>query len=146
MNDFLTLDDLDVAGKTVLVRADLNVPMQDGRVSDTTRIDRLVPTLRELSEKGARVVLLSHFGRPKGGPDEKNSLRHIVPALSASLGRPVEFAADCVGDPAKAAIAALPAGGVLLLENTRFHAEEEKNDSAFAKRMAELGDIYVNDA
>lgn len=143
---FKTLDTLDVAGKTVLVRADLNVPVQDGQVSDTTRIDRLVPTLREIAGKGAKVVVMSHFGRPKGGPDTKNSLRQVVPALEAALGAPVAFAEDCVGDKAKAAVDALAPGGVLLLENTRFHAGEEKNDPELAKQMAALGDVYINDA
>ncbi len=143
---FRTLDDLDVAGKTVLVRADLNVPVADGKVSDTTRIDRLVPTLTEIADKGAKVVVMSHFGRPKGGPDEKNSLRQVVPALAASLGRDVAFATDCVGPAAEQAVAALKPGQILLLENTRFHAGEEKNDPALARAMAKLGDLYVNDA
>jgi phosphoglycerate kinase len=146
MPRFRTLDDLDVAGRTVLLRADLNVPVQDGRVSDATRIERLVPTMRDLTGRGAKVVLLSHFGRPKGGPDAKNSLRQVLPALEAALGAPVAFASDCVGPEAEGAVAALPAGGVLLLENTRFHAGEETNDPAFAKRLADLGDLYVNDA
>ncbi|ACJ00741.1 phosphoglycerate kinase [Rhodospirillum centenum] len=143
---FKTLDDLSVAGKTVLVRGDLNVPVQDGRVSDTTRLDRLAPTLKELAGKGAKVVVLSHFGRPKGGPDAKNSLRQVVPALEAALGLPVAFAEDCVGESARAAIAAIEPGQVVLLENTRFHAGEEKNDPELARQMAALGDIYVNDA
>jgi 3-phosphoglycerate kinase len=146
MTEFNTIDDLDVNGKTVLVRADLNVPMQDGKVSDTTRIDRLAPTLTELAKKGAKVVVLSHFGRPKGGPDAKNSLRNVLDALSAAVGQTVAFGEDCVGDKAKAAIAGVQPGGIVLLENTRFHAEEEKNDPAFAKQIAELGDLYVNDA
>jgi phosphoglycerate kinase len=146
MPRFRTLDDLDVAGRTVLLRADLNVPVQDGRVSDATRIERLVPTVRDLTGRGAKVVLLSHFGRPKGGPDAKNSLRQVLPALEAALGAPVAFASDCVGPEAEGAVKALPAGGVLLLENTRFHAGEETNDPAFAKRLADLGDLYVNDA
>ncbi len=146
MTDFNTIDDLSVSGKTVLVRADLNVPMQDGKVSDTTRIDRLAPTLKELAQKGAKVVILSHFGRPKGGPDTKNSLRQVLGDLSKAVGQEVAFAEDCVGDKAQAAIAAAQPGQMVLLENTRFHAEEEKNDPAFAKRMAELGDLYVNDA
>ncbi|MFC7332778.1 phosphoglycerate kinase [Rhodocista pekingensis] len=143
---FKTLDDLSVAGKTVLVRGDLNVPVQDGQVSDTTRLDRLAPTLKELAGKGAKVVVLSHFGRPKGGPDAKNSLRQVVPALEAALGLPVAFAEDCVGESARAAIAAIQPGQVVLLENTRFHAGEEKNDPELARQMAALGDIYVNDA
>lgn len=143
---FQTLDTIDVAGKTVLVRADLNVPVADGQVTDATRIERLVPTLKEIAAKGAKVVVMSHFGRPKNGPDEKNSLRQVVPAVEKALGASVAFAADCVGDKAAAAIQALPAGGVLILENTRFHAGEEKNDPALAKAMAALGDIYINDA
>lgn len=143
---FKTLDDLSVAGKTVLVRGDLNVPVQDGQVSDTTRLDRLAPTLKELAGKGAKVVVLSHFGRPKGGPDAKNSLRQVVPALQAALGLPVAFAEDCVGESARAAIAAIEPGQVVVLENTRFHAGEEKNDPELARQMAALGDIYVNDA
>jgi phosphoglycerate kinase len=146
MPRFRTLDDIDVAGRTVLVRADLNVPMQDGAVSDATRIERLVPTVRDLRAKGAKVVLLSHFGRPKGGPDEKNSLKNVLPALSRALGLEVAFAPDCTGPRAKAAVDALPAGGVLLLENTRFHEGEEKNDGELARGMAALGDVYVNDA
>jgi phosphoglycerate kinase len=146
MPRFRTLDDLDVSGRTVLLRADLNVPVQDGRVSDATRIERLVPTVTDLTGRGAKVVLLSHFGRPKGGPDTKNSLRQVLPALEAALGVPVAFAEDCVGPAAEAAAKALAPGGVLLLENTRFHAEEEANDPAFAKRLAALGDLYVNDA
>ncbi len=146
MTDFNTIDDLEVSGKTVLVRADLNVPMQDGKVSDTTRIDRLAPTLKELSSKGAKVVVLSHFGRPKNGPDTKNSLRNVLDALSTAVGQKVAFAEDCVGEKAKEAIANVHDGAIVLLENTRFHAEEEKNDPAFAKQMAELGDLYVNDA
>ncbi|MBK3775461.1 phosphoglycerate kinase [Azospirillum brasilense] len=146
MTEFNTIDDLDVNGKTVLVRADLNVPMQDGKVSDTTRIDRLAPTLTELAKKGAKVVVLSHFGRPKNGPDAKNSLRNVLEALSAAVGQTVAFGEDCVGDKAKAAIDGAQPGAIVLLENTRFHAEEEKNDPAFAKRIAELGDLYVNDA
>ncbi|MFM2045346.1 MAG: phosphoglycerate kinase [Pseudomonadota bacterium] len=143
---FHTLDDIAAVGKTVLVRVDLNVPVADGAVTDTTRIDRLVPTLRELSAKGAKVVLLSHFGRPKDGAEAKYSLRQILPAMEAALGAPVAFADDCVGAAAQAAIAALPAGGVLVLENTRFHKGEEKNDPDLAARMAALGDLYVNDA
>ena len=146
MTEFNTIDDLDVNGKTVLVRADLNVPMQDGKVSDTTRIDRLAPTLTELAKKGAKVVVLSHFGRPKNGPDAKNSLRNVLEALSAAVGQTVAFGEDCVGDKAKAAIDGAQPGAIVLLENTRFHAEEEKNDPAFAKQIAELGDLYVNDA
>jgi phosphoglycerate kinase len=147
MTRFRTLDDLDVAGKRVLLRADLNVPMQDGKVSDATRIERLVPTIEELAGKRAKVVVLSHFGRPKGKPDAAFSLRPLVAPLSAALGgRPVAFAEDCVGPAARRVVDALPAGGVALLENLRFHPEEEKNDRGFAGQLAALGDLYVNDA
>ncbi|HET6222544.1 MAG TPA: phosphoglycerate kinase, partial [Dongiaceae bacterium] len=147
MPQFRTLDDLDVAGKRVLVRADLNVPMKEGRVTDTTRIDRTAITLRELVERGAKVIVLSHFGRPEGKVVPKMSLRPVVAPLSAALGgRPVAFAEDCVGPAVEKAVAALKPGDVLLLENLRFHAEEEANDSGFARRLAALGDLYVNDA
>ncbi len=137
-----TLDGLDAAGLTVLLRADLNVPMQGGRVGDRTRIERTLPTIRELTAQGARVVVLSHLGRPKGGPAPELSLRPVAEALADALEAPVAFAAD---DPA-AVIAGLPAGGVALLENLRFDPGEEANDPAFAARLAALGDIYVNDA
>jgi phosphoglycerate kinase len=144
---FNTLDDLDVAGKRVLVRADLNVPMSGGRVTDATRIERLAPTLLALAEKGAKVIVLSHFGRPKGKPASEFSLRPIVEPLSRALGgRPVQFADDCIGPAAERVVDALAPGEVALLENLRFHPEEEKNDPGFAHRLAELGDVYVNDA
>ncbi len=144
---FRTIDEMgNVAGKRVLVRVDLNVPIKDGAVSDSTRIDRIVPTIRELSDDGAKVILLAHFGRPKGKPDPSMSLGPVAPALAAAIDRPVAFAAACVGEDAIDAIAALDDGGVLLLENTRFHAGEERNDPDFAKALAELGDLYVNDA
>jgi phosphoglycerate kinase len=147
MQRFQTLDDLKPAGKRVLVRADLNVPMQDGKVTDATRIERLVPTIAELRKKGARVVVLSHFGRPKGKPDPTMSLKPLVAPLSRVLdGAKIAFAADCVGKPAEDVVKALKDGEVALLENLRFHAEEEKNDPGFAKKLAALGDIYVNDA
>src|SRR5947209_1547876 len=145
-NGFRTLDDADVRGKRVLVRVDLNVPMENGKVSDTTRIDRILPTIREIAGKGGKVILLAHFGRPKGAADEANSLKSIAPVLAEHLGKPVGFAPDCIGEPAKAAIAKLRDGDVLLLENTRFHKGEEKNDRAFVDALAELGDVYVNDA
>ncbi len=145
MTNFRTLDALDAAGKTVLLRADLNVPMQDGRVSDTTRIDRLLPTIRELAGKGAKVVLLSHFGRPKGR-DASLSLAPVGKALESALGQPVIFVNDCIGDAPKAAIAAMKPGDVALLENVRFYPEEEKDDAGFAAKIAALGDVYVNDA
>jgi len=144
---FKTLDDLtEVAGKRTLVRVDLNVPMDNGKVSDTTRIERVLPTLRELSDKGAKVILLAHFGRPKGEVVPSMSLEPVAPAVAELLGKPVAFAADCVGEPAAAAIAAMSDGDVLLLENTRFHPCEEKNRDGFAQEMAANGDIYVNDA
>ena len=146
MSDFKTLDDFEFDGKTVLVRADLNVPTKDGVVTDTTRIDRLAPTLTELSQAGAKVVVLSHFGRPKGGPDEKYSLKQVVDAVSKAVGQKVAFAPDCVGPVAKEALAKIHPGAIIVLENLRFHLEEEKNDPAFAAQLAELGDIYVNDA
>jgi phosphoglycerate kinase len=146
MERFRTLDEADVRGKRVLVRVDLNVPMADGQVADDTRIRAAEPTINEIAGKGGRVVLLAHFGRPKGRVAEEFSLRPVVPALAGVLDRPVTFAADCIGPTAKTAVAAMPDGGVLLLENTRFHAGEEKDDPAFADQLAELGDLYVNDA
>lgn len=146
MAGFKTLDDLDVSGKRVLLRADLNVPMEAGRVTDATRIERTVPTIRELAEKGAKVVVLSHFGRPKGKPVAEMSLKPVAKALSEALGRPVDFAEDCIGSPAEKVVAGLENGGVALLENLRFHAGEEKNDEGFARSLAALGDLYVNDA
>lgn len=144
---FKTLDDLtDIAGKRVLVRVDLNVPTKDGKVTDATRIERVVPTIRELSEKGAKVILLAHFGRPKGEPVADMSLKPIAAAVEDILDQRVHFAADCIGEPAASAISALGNGDILLLENTRFHKGEEKNDAAFTKALAENGDIYVNDA
>ena len=142
---FKTIDDLKVAGKRVLVRGDLNVPVKDGKVSDATRIERLVPTLRDLMDRGARVVVLSHFGRPKGKAVPDMSLAPVADALSQALGRPVAFAPDCVGDAAKKVVDGLKDGEVALLENLRFHAGEEKNDAAFARELASLGDFYVND-
>jgi phosphoglycerate kinase len=146
MADYKTLDDIDVAGQRVLVRADLNVPMADGRVTDTSRLDRLAPTLRELADRGARVVVLSHFGRPKGKAVPEMTLRPVAAALGECLGRPVAFADDCVGDVAQAVVDKLGGGDIAVLENLRFHAGEEGNDAAFAAALAALGDIYVNDA
>lgn len=145
--DFLTLEDFKFNGKTVLVRADLNVPMSGGRVTDATRINRLIPTLDYLLKKKARVVVLSHFGRPKGEFVPSMSLAPLVDPLSEALGNiDVKFGVDCTGDVAKEAVGGLKNGEILLLENLRFHKEEEKGDAAFAKALASLGDIYVNDA
>lgn len=143
---FRTLDNADVRGKRVLLRADLNVPMHDGVITDTTRIERVLPTIRELVEKGAKVVLLSHFARPKGKVVPEMSLAPVGKRLGEILGRPVAFAADCVGPQADSAVAALKDGDVLLLENTRFHAGEEQNDADFSKALAANGDLYVDDA
>jgi len=144
---YKTLDQLDVAGKRVLVRVDLNVPMQDGKVSDATRIERLVPTILALTKAGGRVVLLSHFGRPKGKPTPEASLGQLVAPLSAALGgRKIAFAEDCIGPDAEKVVAALQDGDVALLENLRFHPGEEINDPGFASSLAKLGDFYVNDA
>ena len=141
-----TLDDIDLAGKGVLVRVDINVPVEDGRVTDATRIERIVPTIRDILAKGGKPVLLAHFGRPKGKVVPEMSLKVTLPALEAALGQPVAFADDCIGAAAAAAVRGLPAGGVLLLENTRFHKGEEENDPEFAEALAALGDVYCNDA
>ncbi|MBW8270180.1 phosphoglycerate kinase [Caldovatus aquaticus] len=147
MARFRTLDDLgDPRGKRVLLRADLNVPVKDGAITDRTRIERLTPTIRELADKGARVIVISHFDRPKGRRVPEMSLRPLAEALAAALHRPVAFAEDCIGPVAEAAVAALKDGEVLLLENTRFHPGEEKNDPEMAKALARLADVYVNDA
>ena len=147
MPSFRTLDDLSPRDKRVLVRLDLNVPLKDGRVSDATRIERAAPTLRELSEKGAKVIVLSHFGRPKGKPDPAFSLKPLVEPLRQALaGKSVAFAADCVGPEAERVVAAMKPGDIALLENLRFHPEEEANDAGFARGLAALGDLYVNDA
>src|SRR3954465_10778059 len=143
---FRTLDDLDVKGKRVLVRADLNVPLAEGKVSDATRIERQAPTIRELAEKGAKVIVLSHFDRPRGKVVPSMSLKPVAEPLAKAVGKPVAFAQDCIGPKAEAAVAALKDGDVLLLENTRFHKGEEENDPAMAKQLAALGDIFVNDA
>ncbi|EIM27374.1 phosphoglycerate kinase [Microvirga lotononidis] len=145
MTAFRTLDQADVKGKRVLVRVDLNVPMENGRVTDATRIERVLPTIREIADKGGRVILLAHFGRPKGR-DLKESLKPVAEAVSKHLGKPIAFADDCIGESAAQAVDALKDGDVLLLENTRFHAGEEKNDPAFVQELAKLGDLYVNDA
>jgi phosphoglycerate kinase len=141
-----TLDDVALAGKTVLVRVDINVPMEDGRVTDATRIEKIVPTVEDIIARGGKVVLLAHFDRPKGKVVPEMSLSHVAPALQAALGRKVVFGADCIGSVAAEVIAAAAPGDVVLLENTRFHPGEEKNDPALAQGMAALGDVYVNDA
>jgi len=141
-----TVRDIDVKGKRVLVRVDYNVPIKEGKVGDDTRIRAAMPTLNYLLEHGAAVILFSHLGRPKGGPDPKFSLKPVAEYLSQLAGKPVAFAEDCVGPAAEVAAKALQPGGILLLENTRFHPEEEKNDLELAKKMAALADVYVNDA
>ena len=146
MPQFRTLDALDPRGRRILVRADLNLPVKDGQITDRTRIERLVPTIRELSHKGGRVVVCSHFDRPKGKVVPSMSLRPMAEALGEALGRPVAFVEDCLGPVAEAAVAALADGDVLLLENTRFHAGEEANDPGMAAALARLADAYVNDA
>ncbi|KAA5606483.1 phosphoglycerate kinase [Roseospira marina] len=147
MPDFKTIDDLDVNGKRVLVRADLNVPVRNGVVTDTTRIDRSAQTIKDLMEKGACVVIMSHFGRPKGQRVPDMSLQPVLEPLSKALGGvPVAFADDCIGAGAETLVNGLAPGDVALLENVRFHAGEEKNDPDFARKLAELGDVYVNDA
>ena len=141
-----TLDGVAVAGKRVLLRADLNVPVRDGKITDLTRIERLCPTIRELSAAGARVVVCSHFDRPKGKRVASMSLAPMAVALGQVLGRKVRFAEDCIGLPAQQAVDRMADGDVLVLENTRFHPGEEKNDPAFAAELAKLADIYVDDA
>jgi phosphoglycerate kinase len=145
MPRFRTLEDLDVAGKRVLVRADLNVPVKDGKVTDATRIERLVPTIASLTQRGAKVIVMSHFGRPKG-VDPSQSLRALVGPLSQAIGQPASFATDCIGVEAQKVVDALKPGEVGLLENLRFHKGEEANDKQFAGALAELGDLYVDDA
>lgn len=146
MPHFSTLSDISVRGKTVLLRADLNVPTQKGVVTDQTRLERLVPTLKELSTAGAKIVILSHFGRPDGKPDPQYSLKPVAQALEQIWGQPVAFAEDCIGPVAEAAVKALNFGQILVLENTRFHPGEETNDPEFAKALAALGEVYINDA
>jgi phosphoglycerate kinase len=147
MAKFRTLDDIDVRGKRVLLRADLNVPVKDGRVTDATRIERLAPTIEALLGKGAAVVVMSHFGRPKGLPEPALSLRPVLAPLRRALGgREIAFAADCIGEPARQVVGALEPGQVALLENLRFHPGEEANSPDFARALAELGEVYVDDA
>lgn len=146
MNAIRNIANAYVAGRTVLVRADLNVPTAGGMVTDTTRIDRFAPTVKELTARGARVVIMSHFGRPKGKRDLKDSLRPVCGALAAALGAPVTFIDDCAGPQTAAQVALVPFGGVALLENLRFYAEEEADDLDFAKKLASFADIFVSDA
>src|ERR1700676_5589275 len=143
MPNFRTLDDVDVKGKRVLLRVDLNVPMEQGRVTDATRLERVSPTITEISDKGGKVILLAHFGRPKGR-EAKDSLKPVAAALAEVIKKPVAFADDCVGEVAQKAIAAMKDGDILCLENTRFHKEEETHDQAFVAELAKLGDIWVN--
>src|SRR5260221_10711907 len=146
MAKFRTLDDVDPKGKRVLLRADLNVPVKDGTVGDATRIERLAPTIRELAERGARVVVMSHFGRPKGKPEAAYSLRPLVAPLSQAIGRPVAFAEDCVGPPPHRVVPAFNRGEVAFVENLGFHPEEKITDPALAKHAAAPGDLFVNNA
>ncbi|CCQ75036.1 phosphoglycerate kinase [Magnetospira sp. QH-2] len=146
MSAFKTIDTLDVAGKRVFVRADLNVPMKDGVVTNTTRIDRTVATLKELSEKGGRVIVTSHLGRPKGEKNPEFTMKPVAEALGKAMGQDIPFATDCVGNDAKAVIDTLGDGDICMLENLRYYAGEEKNDPAFVDQLADLADVYVNDA
>lgn len=146
MSRFRTLDGVDVKGKRALVRVDFNVPVENGKVADASRIERSMPTVKELAGNGAKVVLLAHFDRPKGKRVPEMSLKQVMPALDKALGKKALFADDCIGDAAEKAVAVMKPGDVLLLENTRYHAGEEKNDAALAAGMAKLGDLYVNDA
>jgi phosphoglycerate kinase len=141
-----TTNDIDVAGKRVLVRADLNVPVKDGRVTDATRLERVIPGLKALSGRGAKVIVLSHFGRPKNGPESDLSLKPIAEAMQQLLGQTVIFSGDCVGAGAAATVKSMKAGDIAVLENLRFHKGEEKNDPKFAEELAKLGDVFVGDA
>jgi len=145
MSDFQTLDHVDVKGKRLLIRVDLNVPVENGVVTDATRIERVAPALTELADKGAKVILLSHFGRPKGR-DTKNSLKPVAKEVAHIVQRPVRFVDDCIGEAAEKAVAAMKPGDIVCLENTRFYPGEEKNDPAFVEQLAKLGDAWVNDA
>ena len=145
MSAFRTLDHVDVKGKRVLMRVDLNVPVENGVVTDATRIERTAPAITEIADKGAKVILLSHFGRPKGR-NPKDSLKPVAAEIAHIIKRPIRFVDDCIGEVAESAVAAMKPGDIICLENTRFHAGEEKNDPAFVAALAKLGDIYVNDA
>ena len=146
MSAFKTIDDLDVAGKRVLVRADLNMPMKDGRITDASRMGKTLPTLNDLLDRGAGVIVMSHMGRPRGQVVAELSLAPVARTLAETLGRDVPFAADCIGPEAEKAVEAVSEGGVAMLENLRFHGEEEANDFVFAGKLAELGHLYGNDA
>jgi phosphoglycerate kinase len=141
-----SIADADVKGKRVLVRADLNVPVAEGKVTDATRLERILPGLKDLSARGARVIVLSHFGRPKGGPDPTMSLAPVAAKLGELIGKPIQFVPACIGEEAEDAVARLPSGGIAVLENLRFHKGEEKNDPEFASALARSGDLFVNDA
>jgi phosphoglycerate kinase len=145
LKNFRALDDIDVRGKRVLLRVDLNVPMESGRITDATRLERIAPTITEISDKGGRAILLAHFGRPKGR-DPKNSLKPVAAALAQIIGRAVAFSEHAIGEVAEKAVAAMKDGDILCLENTRFHKEEEANDPAFVAALAKLGDLWINDA
>ncbi|MGB6912115.1 MAG: phosphoglycerate kinase [Pseudolabrys sp.] len=145
MTAFRTLDRVDVKGKRILMRVDLNVPVENGVVTDSTRIERVAPAITEIADKGAKVILLSHFGRPKGR-DPTQSLKPVAAEVARIIKRPIKFADDCIGEPAEQAVDAMKPGEILCLENTRFHAGEEKNDPVFVAELAKLGDIWVNDA
>ena len=145
MTAFRTLDRVDVKGKRILIRVDLNVPVENGVVTDSTRIERVAPAITEIADKGAKVILLSHFGRPKGR-DPTQSLKPVAAEVARIIKRPIKFADDCIGEPAEQAVDAMKPGEILCLENTRFHAGEEKNDPVFVAELAKLGDIWVNDA
>ncbi|MBC7831201.1 MAG: phosphoglycerate kinase, partial [Hyphomicrobium sp.] len=141
-----TISDADVSGKRVLVRADLNVPVADGKVTDATRLERILAGLKDLSARNARVVVISHFGRPKGGPDPSMSLAPVAAKLGELLGKPVQFVNACIGADAEDAVSRLAPGGIAVLENLRFHKGEERNDAEFVTALARSGDVFVNDA
>ena len=146
MTQYKTIDDLDLNGKTALVRVDINVPMKDGIITDATRLERILPTIKDLQRANAKIVLLAHFGRPKGEHDPDLSLRPVAKALSDLLRQSVAFADDCIGDAANQVVTSINFGQIAVLENTRFYAEETANDPIFAKKLAILGDVYINDA
>jgi phosphoglycerate kinase len=146
MDNFRTLDHVDVKGKRVLMRVDLNVPLENGVVTDATRIERAAPAITEIADKGGEVILLSHFGRPKGKREPKDSLKPVAAEVAHVLKRPVKFVDDCIGETAEKAVAAMKPGDIVCLENTRFYPGEEKNDPEFVKQLAKLGDLWVNDA